>query len=227
MAPTRRCPNCGSTRVNLEQPSRYEFDWSGLSGVVLAGDGVVLLDCEECRESTTTIRNLPQLLQVIGLALVLGGPGLTGQELAYLRSLFEISQGELARATGRGRRETIADWEARGAAPIFRTTGRAHVSVPVACGGFETVLPFGAPDRPVPGGDDVLRGTRRRRVGDTGRAWAPGNAPHIIDRRVAPKHEPGGLKRQVSRPFLPLRPRHRPARASDSLPQCSQIDMTR
>lgn len=121
MAPTRRCPHCGSTRVNRDQPSRYAFDWSGLSGVVLAGDGVVVLDCEECRETTTTIRNLPQLLQVIGLALVLGGPGLTGQELAYLRSLFEISQGELARATGRGRRETIADWEARGAAPIFRT----------------------------------------------------------------------------------------------------------
>ena len=121
MAPTRRCPNCGSTRINREQPSRYEFDWSGLSGVVLAGDGVVVLDCAECRETTTTIRNLPQLLQVIGLALVLGGPGLTGQELAYLRSLFEISQGELARATGRGRRETIADWEARGVAPIFRT----------------------------------------------------------------------------------------------------------
>jgi hypothetical protein len=121
MAPNRRCPNCGSTRVTLERPSPYAFDWSGLSGVVLVGDGVVVSDCAECRETTTTIRNLPQLLQVIGLALVLGGPGLTGQDLAYLRSLFEISQGELAQATGRGRRETIADWEARGAAPIFRT----------------------------------------------------------------------------------------------------------
>ena len=124
MAPNRRCPNCGSTRVTLERPSRYAFDWCGLSGVVLVGDGVVVSDCAECRETTTTIRNLPQLLQVIGLALVLGGPGLTGQDLAYLRSLFEISQGELARATGRGSRADAA---------VHLRGGRLPLQPPVWC----------------------------------------------------------------------------------------------
>lgn len=121
MASKKRCPNCNSDRIRLEQPPRYEFDWCGLSGVVLEGDGVAILHCDACHETLTTIRNLPQLLQVIGLTLVLSGPGLTGQELTYLRSLFEMPQGALARATGRGRRETIADWEGRGPERIFRS----------------------------------------------------------------------------------------------------------
>lgn len=120
MAVRKRCPVCGSADVRVESPSRYEYGYCGLSGVVLEGDAVALTECDKCGESTSTIHNEVQLLQVIGLTVVLAGPGLTGEELAYLRSLFEFSQEDLSRAIGRSRRETIADWEAHGTERIFR-----------------------------------------------------------------------------------------------------------
>ena len=120
MASRQRCPVCGSPNARTERPPRYEYTYCGLSGVVLEGDAVVLTGCDHCGESTSMIQNEAQLLQVIGLAIVLSGPGLTGEELAYLRSLCGISQEDLARAIGRSRRETIADWEGRGSGRVFQ-----------------------------------------------------------------------------------------------------------
>lgn len=114
------CPICGSSDVRVECPPRYALDHCGLSGVFLEGNGVVLTDCDACGEQTSTIRNEAQLLQCLGLMIILSGPGLTGEELGYLRSLYEMSQEDLATAIGRSRRETIADWEARGTQPVFR-----------------------------------------------------------------------------------------------------------
>lgn len=121
MHPRNRCPACGSKRARFEYPADYHYFHCGLTGVHLFGQGVVLTDCPDCHESTTTILGEMQLLQAIGLALVLGDPGLTGEQLRYVRKILEMTQDELASAIGKGRRETVAEWEAREQAPVFRT----------------------------------------------------------------------------------------------------------
>ncbi len=121
MPPKNKCPVCGSTNVRFEYPADYHYGHCGLTDIHLVGGGVVLTACAACHESTTMIVREAQLLQVIGLTLVLGAPGLTGEQLRYLRQILEMTQDELARAIGKGRRETIAEWEARGLAPLFRT----------------------------------------------------------------------------------------------------------
>ena len=116
-----RCPACGSTNVRVENPRDYHYNHCGLTGVHLLGMGVVITDCAACKEKTTTILQEAQLLQVLGMAIVTGNPGLTGEQLRYLRKLFEMTQGELADSLGKGRRETVAEWEAMGRKRLFKT----------------------------------------------------------------------------------------------------------
>jgi transcriptional regulator with XRE-family HTH domain len=63
---------------------------------------------------TTHVNDEQQLLQVLGLILLLGPPGMSGEELRYLRTLYGMTQTALAKALGLPRRETIAEWEAKG-----------------------------------------------------------------------------------------------------------------
>ena len=121
MASKTRCPACGSTNVRVETPRDYHYDHCGLTGVHLLGMGVVRTDCAACKEKTTTILQEAQLLQVLGMAIVMGKPGLTGEQLRYLRKLFEMTQDGLAHSLGKGRRETVAEWEAMGKKRLFRT----------------------------------------------------------------------------------------------------------
>lgn len=120
LARTRTCPLCGSPEARFEHPARYEYDHCGLTGVFLEGNAVELTECDKCGEGTSMIYNEVQLMDYLGLVILLSGPGLTGEEIAYLRSLYRMSQEDLATAIGRSRRETIADWEARGTQPVFR-----------------------------------------------------------------------------------------------------------
>lgn len=121
MASRGKCPVCGSTNVRVEHPKQYLYDHCGLTGVHLIGKGVVVTECASCKETTTTILQEAQLLQVLGMAIVLGGPGITGEQLRYLRKLFEMTQDELSRSIGKGRRETVAEWEAREQKRLFKT----------------------------------------------------------------------------------------------------------
>jgi len=116
-----RCPACGSTNVRIESPADYHYDHCGLTGVHLLGMGVVLTTCSACKQKTTTILQEAQLLQVLGMAIVIGRPGMTGEQLRYLRRLFEMTQDELARSLGKGRRETVAEWEAMGKKRLFKS----------------------------------------------------------------------------------------------------------
>jgi DNA-binding transcriptional regulator YiaG len=116
-----RCPACGSTNVHIECPKDYHHTHCGLTGIHLLGVGVTITDCTACRQKTTTILQEAQLLQVLGMAIVTGKPGLTGEQLRYLRKLFEMTQGELADSLGKGRRETVAEWEAMGRKRLFKT----------------------------------------------------------------------------------------------------------
>lgn len=112
MAAKKRCPVCGSGDVRVESPSTYEYENSGLSNVVLMGQGIVrITHCESCKNVTTVVRAEQQLLQVIGLGLLQRPPGITGEELRYLRGLFEMTQTDLAKSLGLPRRETVAEWE--------------------------------------------------------------------------------------------------------------------
>ncbi|RKZ11825.1 hypothetical protein DRQ53_08560 [bacterium] len=114
MPAKKRCPICGSEDVSTESPSEYLYEHSGLSNVVLVGPGIVrITHCENCGQEMTVVRDEQQLLQAIGLGLLQQEPGMRGEELRFLRSLFEMTQAELADAMGLPRRETVAEWEAK------------------------------------------------------------------------------------------------------------------
>ena len=59
-----------------------------------------------------------QLIQVVGLSILTDGPGITGDQVRFLRTLFESTQKEFADAIGK-RRATIAEWEAKGGKRVF------------------------------------------------------------------------------------------------------------
>lgn len=107
----KRCPVCGSMSVSVETPSEYRYSDCGLSDVVLYGSGgVVVTKCADCHNTTTMVRQEQQLLQSLGLVLLGRAPGMTGEEMRYLRTLFEMTQDEFARAL-KVRRATVSDWE--------------------------------------------------------------------------------------------------------------------
>ena len=108
-----RCPVCGSTAVTVEHPTDYIYDHIGLSNVFLKGNGVTLTQCTDCQEGTSSVSEEQQLLQVLGLILILAPPGMQGEELRYLRTLFGLTQSDFAKALGVPRRATIAEWEAK------------------------------------------------------------------------------------------------------------------
>lgn len=113
MARHKTCPVCGSRNVEVEYPREFAYENVGLDGLVLRGRGVEITACGECGNDTTLVHDEQQLLQVVGLILLLGPLGLKGGELRYLRALFGISQATLASEIGLSRRETVAEWESR------------------------------------------------------------------------------------------------------------------
>ena len=120
MASKNRCPACGSSQVRVTYPPDCPYENSGLTGVHLIDKGVAETACAACGDVTTTVLQEAQLQQVLGMAIVLGGAGITGEQLRYLRKLFDLTQDELAQAIGKGRRETVAEWESREQARLFR-----------------------------------------------------------------------------------------------------------
>jgi transcriptional regulator with XRE-family HTH domain len=112
---------CGAAGVRVETPKDYLYSQCGLHGVHLLGRGVVITDCDSCRNKTTTVLQEAQLLQVLGMSIVLGAPGITGEQVRYLRKLFEMTQDEFARALGKTRRETVAEWESLETKRLFKT----------------------------------------------------------------------------------------------------------
>lgn len=119
MAIKKKCPACGSTKVRTEKPEEFHHDRLGLPGVVLLGNGVTLCHCENCGNTTTVVAQEQQLIQVVGLSILTDGPGITGDQVRFLRTLFELTQQEFANAIGK-RRATIAEWEAKGRECVFR-----------------------------------------------------------------------------------------------------------
>ncbi len=113
MATRKRCPVCGSNKVEFFYPAEYEYKECGLSGVILMGRGVRRSNCSDCGQKTTRIIMEQQLLQLIGLALLINAGDMRGEDLRYLRRMFGMTQKELATQIGTGRRETVAEWEAR------------------------------------------------------------------------------------------------------------------
>ncbi len=110
----RSCPICRSKEVNFEQPTEYRYDNCGLSRIILLGQGVVVARCASCGNTSTRIRNEPQLLQYLGMILLMNPPGMKGEELRYMRTLLGMTQAELAKVLRTPRRETVAEWEKKG-----------------------------------------------------------------------------------------------------------------
>jgi DNA-binding transcriptional regulator YiaG len=113
MARRKTCPVCGSRNVVVEYPGEFAYEHVGLEGLVLRGRGVEVSSCGECGQETTLVHNEQQLLQALGVILLLGPLDMKGEELRYLRSIFGISQATLASEIGLTRRETVAEWESR------------------------------------------------------------------------------------------------------------------
>jgi DNA-binding transcriptional regulator YiaG len=113
MARRTRCPICSSRNVRVEHPCEFAYEHVGLDGLVLRGKGVEVTFCSECGHETTLVSDEQQLLQVLAVGLLTGPPGMKGEELRYLRTVFGISQAALAKELGLSRRETIAEWEAK------------------------------------------------------------------------------------------------------------------
>jgi transcriptional regulator with XRE-family HTH domain len=113
MPSNRKCLICSSRSALTERPANYRYEHIGLSNVFLVGKEVAITSCQKCGHVTTGINNELQLLDVLGLNIVLSAPGLKGEELRYLRTMFDLTQADLAKAMGLPRRETIAEWEAK------------------------------------------------------------------------------------------------------------------
>ena len=111
MTARKSCPACSSPDVRVERPAEFRYQNCGLSNVVLAGGGVQVVACNRCGSTSTRVENEPQLLQVIGAALLISPPGMRGEELKYLRTLYGMTQSDMAKTLGTDRRETIAEWE--------------------------------------------------------------------------------------------------------------------
>ena len=115
MASKDKCPVCQSPSAEIHFPAEYEYEECGLTGVVLVGRGVRKTRCPDCGSGTTRILHEQQLLQLIGLAVLLGNDDLRGEDLRFLRNLLGMTQKELAsKLVSGGRRETVAEWEKKG-----------------------------------------------------------------------------------------------------------------
>jgi hypothetical protein len=66
-----------------------------------------------CKKKNVRIEKEPQLLQVIAVNLLVDPRRRTGHELKFLRGACQLTQTDLAAKLKLGRRETIADREAR------------------------------------------------------------------------------------------------------------------
>lgn len=119
MAAKKQCPACGSKNVRVESPKKYKYENIGLTDILLLGNGVTLTDCPGCETKTTTIHDELQLMQVIGMSILTCETPFTGEEIRYLRTLFEMTQGDLAMEAG-VRRATVAEWEGKKARTIAK-----------------------------------------------------------------------------------------------------------
>lgn len=113
MAKTTKCPICNSSEVQVKYPAEFNYENMGLSNVVLTGSGVVTTKCQSCSHSTTGVTDEQQLLQVLALAILFKPPGISGEELRFLRSILGVTQMQLAKSLALARRETISEWESR------------------------------------------------------------------------------------------------------------------
>lgn len=107
------CPYCGSKDATESQPTSYDYKESGLDNVVLTS-GVTRTKCPKCKRQFVSINNELQLLQVLAIA-ILARPGfISGKELRFIRQQCHLTQEQLAKGLGIGRRPTIAEWESSG-----------------------------------------------------------------------------------------------------------------
>jgi transcriptional regulator with XRE-family HTH domain len=91
--------------------NKYHYKESGLANVWLHGGGVTEYSCKTCGYKGIAIQKEAQLLQVIGLKLLMRPGPLGGQELRYLRKLCDLTQEKLASKLD-VRRGAVLKWEA-------------------------------------------------------------------------------------------------------------------
>ena len=105
------CQKCGGSNATVRPLVKYHYRESGLANVWLYGGGVLESTCTACRHKSIAVKKEPQLLQVIGMGLLMRASRLRGPELKYLRQTCELTQEDLAKRL-EVRRATVADWEA-------------------------------------------------------------------------------------------------------------------
>lgn len=131
------CHACG-TRLETSVLSEHVEDLGGLT--VKLHNAVLVHRCPRCREEMTEIPEAQKLYQAVALARVMLPVQLTGKEVRYLRTVFDMTQPEFAEATGFDCAETISRWEkgVRGVGGYaekllrYAVFARLHKNVPAA-----------------------------------------------------------------------------------------------
>ncbi len=105
------CPACGKRKATASRPPMYRYRESGIPNLWLRG-GVIITTCTSCKEELLAIEKEWQLLQMIGLRLLMETRPLSGFEMRFVRGAARLSQARLAELL-RLRRETISERETK------------------------------------------------------------------------------------------------------------------
>lgn len=102
----RRCYSCGGpVRFTV---GKHLYRGAGLRNVLLVG--VPVGKCRKCGEEQADIRNMADLHEKLGTALIKKPSRLTGEELKFLRKLSGLTARQVSEETGY-HAVTISDWE--------------------------------------------------------------------------------------------------------------------
>lgn len=102
------CHGCGESLETSVLPEHIE-DLGGLT--VKLRNAVLVHRCSRCDEEMTEIPDAQGLYKAAALARVMQPVQLSGREVRFLRTVFDMTQPEFAEAVGFDAAETISRWE--------------------------------------------------------------------------------------------------------------------
>jgi len=103
------CRACGTGRLVTSVLPEHREQLGGIT--VILRNAVLLHRCPDCGEEMTEIPEARQLYSAVALARVMLPVQLAGQDIRFLRSVFDMTQPEFAEAIGLDSAETISRWE--------------------------------------------------------------------------------------------------------------------
>jgi putative zinc finger/helix-turn-helix YgiT family protein len=106
MAP---CVSCGKGRAETSILREHTEDLGGI--VATLRNAVLVHRCADCGEELTEIPDMQDLVKAVALARAQIPVKLSGNDVRFLRRVFDMTQAEFAAAMGFDSAETISRWE--------------------------------------------------------------------------------------------------------------------